>query len=81
MLIAAGAVPVFVSFTHGQGGITDYAEAYGGKGKITNDTQMTLFTAEGLQRKGMRTTTCDAGGPGRIVLVHFYRRVKNICRV
>src|SRR5690554_4176315 len=32
----------------GPEGISDYADAYGGKGKITDDTQMTLFTAEGL---------------------------------
>jgi len=32
----------------GQGGIADFAEVYGGKGKITDDTQMTLFTAEGF---------------------------------
>ncbi|MCB2426426.1 ADP-ribosylglycohydrolase family protein [Methylophaga pinxianii] len=32
----------------GEPGITDYAYAYGGLGKITDDTQMTLFTAEGL---------------------------------
>ncbi|WP_417521825.1 ADP-ribosylglycohydrolase family protein [Marinobacter sp.] len=38
----------------GPEGITDYAEAYGGKGKITDDTQMTLFTAEGLLRGQMR---------------------------
>lgn len=38
----------------GPEGITDYAEAYGGLGKITDDTQMTLFTAEGLLRGQMR---------------------------
>lgn len=38
----------------GPEGITDYASAYGGKGKITDDTQMTLFTAEGLLRGRMR---------------------------
>lgn len=38
----------------GPGGISDYGEAYGGKGKITDDTQMTLFTAEGLLRGQMR---------------------------
>lgn len=32
----------------GPGGISDYAPAYGRKGAITDDTQMTLFTAEGL---------------------------------
>ncbi|WP_055474462.1 ADP-ribosylglycohydrolase family protein [Gordonia sp. HS-NH1] len=34
----------------GPTGITSYAEAYGGVGTITDDTQMTLFTAEGLLR-------------------------------
>jgi ADP-ribosylglycohydrolase len=32
----------------GAGGITDFAPAYGALGSITDDTQMTLFTAEGL---------------------------------
>lgn len=34
----------------GQGGIRDYVDAYGRLGAITDDTQMTLFTAEGLLR-------------------------------
>ena len=34
----------------GSKGITGYAPAYGGLGTITDDTQMTLFTAEGLIR-------------------------------
>ena len=34
----------------GLAGIRDYAAAYGGIGKITDDTQMTLFTAEGCLR-------------------------------
>lgn len=34
----------------GPGGIRDYAAAYGREGAITDDTQMTLFTAEGLIR-------------------------------
>ena len=34
----------------GAGGIRTYAEAYGQLGAITDDTQMTLFTAEGLIR-------------------------------
>ncbi len=38
----------------GPAGITDFAEAYAGRGKITDDTQMTLFTAEGLLRGQMR---------------------------
>src|SRR6516225_3717441 len=38
----------------GPDGITDYAPAYGGVGRITDDTQMTLFTAEGLLRYWVR---------------------------
>jgi ADP-ribosylglycohydrolase len=38
----------------GPDGITEYAPAYGGLGKITDDTQMTLFTAEGLLRGWVR---------------------------
>ena len=34
----------------GEGGIRDFAPAYGRPGAITDDTQMTLFTAEGLIR-------------------------------
>ena len=32
----------------GHQGLTDYSEAYGRIGAFTDDTQMTLFTAEGL---------------------------------
>lgn len=38
----------------GPAGITDYAPAFGGLGRITDDTQMTLFTAEGLLRAWVR---------------------------
>jgi ADP-ribosylglycohydrolase len=38
----------------GSPGITRYAPAYGGIGTITDDTQMTLFTAEGLLRHTVR---------------------------
>lgn len=38
----------------GPDGITNYAKIYGGLGKITDDTQMTLFTAEGLLRAYVR---------------------------
>lgn len=39
---------------YGQGGISDFDEAYGVLGAITDDTQMTLFTAEGLIRAAVR---------------------------
>jgi ADP-ribosylglycohydrolase len=35
---------------HGSAGVTGYVPAYGRLGAITDDTQMTLFTAEGLLR-------------------------------
>jgi ADP-ribosylglycohydrolase len=35
---------------HGPAGVTGYVPAYGRTGAITDDTQMTLFTAEGLLR-------------------------------
>ncbi len=50
---ALGAPIEFISIDQihsnfGHHGLTDYSEAYGRKGAITDDTQMTLFTAEGL---------------------------------
>jgi ADP-ribosyl-[dinitrogen reductase] hydrolase len=39
---------------HGPAGITGYVPAYGRTGAITDDTQMTLFTAEGLLRDQQR---------------------------
>ena len=38
----------------GPEGITDFAAAYGRIGAITDDTQLTLFTAEGLIRSYVR---------------------------
>jgi len=43
----------------GPSGLTDYAPAYGRVGAITDDTQMTLFTAEGLLRA--RARAADGG--------------------
>ncbi len=40
----------------GPRGLADFAPAYGGLGMITDDTQMTLFTAEGLLRAWVRGT-------------------------
>lgn len=41
----------------GADGTTGYAEEYGGRGTITDDTQMTLFTAEGMIRSHVATRT------------------------
>ena len=38
----------------GPQGITEFAPVYGGLGTVTDDTQMTLFTAEGLLRGWVR---------------------------
>jgi ADP-ribosyl-[dinitrogen reductase] hydrolase len=48
----------------GPEGLVAYTPAYGRKGAITDDTQMTLFTAEGLIRADARMTDrgiCNAG--------------------
>jgi len=37
-----------IVMAYGEGGIRDFAPAYGKLGSITDDTQMTLFTAEGM---------------------------------
>lgn len=39
---------------HGEQGATDYVPAFGRRGAITDDTQMTMFTAEGLIRAHVR---------------------------
>ncbi|MEJ7811441.1 MAG: ADP-ribosylglycohydrolase family protein [Gemmatimonadaceae bacterium] len=56
---ALGAPVEFVSLAqirsrYGPEGIRDFDEAYGRVGAITDDTQMTLFTAEGLLRAEYR---------------------------
>ena len=56
---ALGAPVEFMSLAEikrhfGPDGITDFSLAYGRLGAITDDTQMTLFTAEGLMRAFVR---------------------------
>ncbi|WP_184616337.1 ADP-ribosylglycohydrolase family protein [Sphaerisporangium krabiense] len=49
---------------HGRGGITDFVpDRRGRAGLITDDTQMTLFTVEGLIRAGVRARDRAAGDP------------------
>ena len=57
----------------GKAGVDDYVEAYGWVGAITDDTQMTLFTAKGCIRAWVRSTErgiCGVSG----VIHHAYRR-------
>jgi ADP-ribosylglycohydrolase len=43
-----------ISRCHGPRGVTEFVEAYGRRGAITDDTQMTMFTTEGLIRASVR---------------------------
>jgi ADP-ribosylglycohydrolase len=59
---ALGAPVEFMSHSeiksrYGDKGITSYKPSYSGIGSITDDTQMTLFTAEGLLRGWVRGAT------------------------
>ncbi len=57
----------------GSRGITEYAPAYGGIGKITDDTQMTLFTGEGMLRSFVRGSLRGIGSDTGCV-EHAYHR-------
>ena len=59
----------------GQRCITSFAPAYGRLGAITDDTQMTLFTLEGLIRAQVRGLARGICNP-TAVIEHAYRRWK-----
>ncbi|MHB8997259.1 MAG: ADP-ribosylglycohydrolase family protein [Armatimonadota bacterium] len=59
--------------TFGPDGLTDYAPAYGRFGAITDDTQMTLFTAEGLIQAHDRGQERGLGDPTAMVHVAYLR--------
>ncbi|MFQ6777154.1 ADP-ribosylglycohydrolase family protein [Cereibacter sphaeroides] len=70
-------------------GIVDLPMAYGRRGAITDDTQMTLFTAEGLIRarvRGMARGICDPAGVVHHALLRWYGtqggrpQVPDLCR-
>ncbi|WP_260867265.1 ADP-ribosylglycohydrolase family protein [Streptomyces sp. SAJ15] len=42
---------------HGSPGVTDFVPAYGRRGTVTDDTQMSLFTVDGLIRAQVRRDT------------------------
>lgn len=58
---------------YGETGIQDYAEAFGRRGAITDDTQMSLFTAEGLIRAQNRWEAKGICHPPSIIK-HAYLR-------
>lgn len=51
----------------GPRGITEFAEAYGIVGAITDDTQMSLFTADGLIRAAVRGAERGIRNPVSVV--------------
>jgi len=57
----------------GPSGVTGYEMAYGRQGAITDDTQMTLFTVEGMIRSIVRGTLKGICHPPAVVW-HAYRR-------
>lgn len=75
---ALGAPVEFMSLSrickhYGFGGIHDFVEFNGRKGAITDETQMTLFTAEGLIRSVVRQR--HTGSPDyREVIANAYQR-------
>ncbi|MHB8575003.1 MAG: ADP-ribosylglycohydrolase family protein [Dehalococcoidia bacterium] len=52
----------------GSAGLQDFSPAYGRRGAVTDDTQMTLFTAEGLLRADNRLR--DTGSMDSVTLVY-----------
>lgn len=58
---------------YGSEGIRDYDTAYGRRGAITDDTQMTLFTAEGLLRAITRQRNKGICHPASVIY-HAYIR-------
>ncbi|WMC10098.1 ADP-ribosylglycohydrolase family protein [Oceanimonas pelagia] len=69
---ALGAPVEFMSWpeierTFGPGGIRTMAEAYGRRGAITDDTQMMLFTAEGLLRGQVRARARGLCSPYSVI--------------
>lgn len=58
---------------YGEGGLREFAPAYGRIGAITDDTQMTLFTLEGLIRASVRYASRGICHPPSVIH-HAYLR-------
>ena len=59
---------------YGEIGVTDYVEFPDGHAEFTDDTQMTLFTAEGLLRANHRTHLKGIGGATETITYLSYLR-------
>ena len=78
---ALGASVEFLSLTeirnrYGPGGLRELAPAYGRVGALTDDTQMTLFTAEGLIRAWDRGSERGIWDPATMVHEAYLRWLK-----
>lgn len=63
-----------IKSTHGERGIQGYIEFEGGYGEFTDDTQMTLFTAEGIIRAYHRSVQKGIGGALNSMTYYSYLR-------
>lgn len=59
---------------YGEGGLRDYIEYPDNEGAFTDDTQMTLFTGEGLLRAEHRSMLKGIGGALNLITFHSYQR-------
>lgn len=59
---------------YGKNGVNDYVEFEDGSGQITDDTQMLLFTAEGLLRAWHRATSRGIWGAYHQICFNSYLR-------
>ncbi|WP_067176787.1 ADP-ribosylglycohydrolase family protein [Microtetraspora niveoalba] len=60
---------------HGAAGVTDLVhDRHGGLGLVTDDTQMTLFTVEGLIRAHLRSRSTGVGGEEVRIMRNAYLR-------
>ena len=57
----------------GPSGVSDYSFVYGRLGAITDDTQMTLFTAEGLLRAYVRANLRGIASISSVVCAAYRR--------
>ena len=63
-----------IKSTYGKDGVQDYVEFSDHFGEFTDDTQMTLFTAEGLLRAYHRYVLKGIGGALNAIVHHSYLR-------
>jgi ADP-ribosylglycohydrolase len=75
---ALGAPVEFMSLSrickhHGIGGIRDFTDFHGRKGTITDETQMTLFTAEGLIRGLVQERQDGSANYGKVIANAYQR--------